>query len=101
MKGSMFLEVFGNTPIAKVLDFFIENRPFDYSKEEVARQCELSKPTIYKLWPMLVKYKIIKPTRSYGKSKLYKLDTENEFVKRLIGLDNALINRKLEEKALA
>ncbi len=104
MKGSMFLEIFGETPIAKVLDFFIENRPFDYSKEEVVRQCELSKPTIYKLWHVLVKYKIIKPTRRYGKAKLYKLNTENEFVKRLISLDNALIKTatdEFKEKAIA
>ncbi len=97
MKGSMFLEIFGETPIAKVLDFFIENRPFDYSKEEVSRQCESSKPTIYKLWPVLVKYKIIKPTRRYGKAQLYKLNIENEFVKRLINLDSSLIKTATNE----
>ena len=93
----MFLEIFGETPITKVLDFFIENRPFDYSKEEVSRQCELSKPTIYKLWPVLVKYNIIKPTRSYGKAKLYKLNAGNAFVERLISLDNTLINNAILE----
>lgn len=91
MEKSLFVEFFGNAPIVKVLDFLIENRIFDYSKTEIARESGIGWSTLHGLWPVLKKNKIVVKTRAIGRAEMYKLNVENETVKRIIDLDKALM----------
>lgn len=84
---SSFVLVMGNTPFVRVVDFLLENRPFDYSKTEIAENAEVGWSTLHGIWKILEKTKIIKKTREVGKSKMYKLDEENPIVRKLIELD--------------
>ena len=94
---TVFLEVFGNNPITKVLDFLITFQSFDYSLTEIAKNSGVSYSTLQTFWDKLEKNKIVIKTRRVGKSDLYKLNTNNPAIKQLIRLDWNLIKGSEEE----
>lgn len=100
MKKSSFRLVFGNSPILKVIDFFIEHREFDYSLTEIARNADVGWSTLHQFWKKLVKLGIVIQTRRIGRAELYKLNTENTLVRKLIEIDKE-ISRTAIEKELA
>jgi len=87
---SVLIEYLGNHPIIRIIDFLIENRLFDYSKKQIAENAGIGKVTLFKYWERLEEIEIVKVSRKFGKTKLYKLNEENEVVKRLIELELAL-----------
>ena len=88
--NSVLIEYLGDHPIIRVIDFLIENRLFDYSKKQIAENAGIGKVTLFKYWGRLEEIEIVKVTRKFGKTKLYKLNEGNEVVKRLIELEFAL-----------
>ena len=96
---SIFIEVFGNNPIMKVLDFLITFQLFDYPLTEIAKNSEVSYSTLQTFWNKLEKNNIVVKTRRVGKSDLFKLNTKNPAVQQLIQLDWNLIKGS-EEKQL-
>jgi len=88
---TIFLEVFGNNPIIKVLDFLISFQLFDYPLTEIAKNSEVSYSTLQTFWDKLERNNIVIKTRRVGKSDLYKLNTNNPAVQQLIKLDWNLI----------
>jgi len=84
---SSFVLVMGNTPFVRVVDFLLENRPFDYSKTQIARNSEVGWSTLHGIWKVLGKNQIIKQTRIVGKSQMYRLNEESPVVRKLIELD--------------
>src|SRR3989344_4648021 len=84
---TVFVEIFGNNPVIKVLDFLITFADFDYPMTEIAKNSGVSYSTLQIFWPKLEKNNIIIKTRRVGKSDLYKLNTDNPAVKELIKLD--------------
>jgi len=96
-KRSAFLETFGETPLIKVLDFFLTFPSFDYSKTQVANEVGISRITIGKIWKELIKKGMIVKTRSMGKAELYKLNMENPRVKILMKIGLELASSYFEE----
>lgn len=96
MDNSAFVKTFGNTPKVKVLDFFLENDVFDYSKSDVAEQTGISRATLDGFWDSLVKSRIIIESRRIGRAVLYRLNTQLPLVKRLIELDNFLTKQQTD-----
>ncbi len=96
----MFKEIFGDSPQAKILDFLGDHPNYDYSISDLAEYTGVSRPTLYKIIPEMVKKGLIIETRKVGKSKMYKLNTENEIVKVILKFDFELANTiaKLEEE---
>ncbi|MEI6731806.1 MAG: helix-turn-helix domain-containing protein [archaeon] len=97
---TIFVEVFGNNPITKVLDFLITFQLFDYPLTEIAKNSGVSYSTLQTFWDRLVRNKIVVKTRRVGKSDLYKLNTKNPAVQQMIKLDWNLI-KGVEVEALA
>jgi len=93
----VFIEVFGNNPIMKVLDFLITFQSFDYSLTEIAKNSGVSYSTLQTFWDKLKKNKIVIKTRRVGKSDLFKLNTYNPAIKQLIKLDWNLMKGSQEE----
>lgn len=87
MELSSFVVVMGNTPFIRVVDFLLENRPFDYSKTEIARNAEVGWSTLHGIWKTMEMAEIVRQTRTVGKSKMYRLNEENPVVRKLIELD--------------
>lgn len=88
---TIFIQVFGNNPIIKVLDFLITFQAFDYPLTEIAKNSGVSYSTLQTFWSKLVENKIVIRTRRVGKSDLFKLNTQNPAVQQLIKLDWNLI----------
>lgn len=97
MEKSMLLEVIGDTMENRVIDFLIEGLGIDYTKKDIADGCEMSRPTLYKVFPKLLRGKIIKPTRTVGRVQLYSLNTENDRVKALLKLEEFLLKRSFDD----
>ena len=98
--NSVFVEVFGNNPIIKVIDFLITFADFDYPLTEIAKNSGVSYSTLQTFWEKLERNKIVIKTRRLGKSDLYKLNTKNPAVKQLIKLDWNLI-KGVEQEVVA
>jgi len=98
---SIFVQIFGNNPITKVLDFLITFQLFDYPLTEIAKNSEVSYSTLQTFWGKLVENKIVIKTRRVGKSDMYKLNTNNPAVKQLIKLDWNLIKGAEQEEIYA
>jgi len=86
----LLLKRLGDTPTLRIIDFFIDNLLFDYSREEILKNVSISRKTLFKIWRDLEDSEIIVMTRKVGKAKMYRLNRENEVVKKLIDLDLAL-----------
>jgi len=84
---SIFVEYFGSSPYVKVLDFLIGGQEFDYSMTEVARGARVGWSAFTRIWKQLLNKGIIRQTRTIGNAKLFRLNKENHFVKRIIKLD--------------
>ncbi len=82
--------------VGKVLEFLIENRAFDYSKEEIAEGAGISRPTLYRIWPFLERNSLIKETRKYQNTRLYKINEQNEITKILIKLEVAAVKEQFK-----
>lgn len=88
---SVLIEFFGDYPLIRVLGFLVENRGFDYSKIEISKGAGVSWGSLYGLWSRLENLGIVTPTRRFGKTKLYKLNEKNPFVKKILDLELDLI----------
>ncbi len=82
-----FLKALGDTPKLRVLDFLIDNDLFDYNLTEIARESNVSYNSLISFFDKFIKNGIVVRTRKQGKSDLYKLNTDNLFVKHLVRLD--------------
>ena len=98
MKETIFTRVVGNTPKIKVLEFLIEGRELDYSLSDIAEGSSIGRTTLFRIWDDFEKLKIVKQTRIIGNAKLFKLNLENTFVRKLVELFDTLIFNSLKEK---
>ena len=94
---SLFIEVFGDYPLIRVLDFFLEEYLFDYSKTQVAELSGVSFNTLDIFWDRLINFNIIKKTRKVGNSEMYKLNLENPLVQKLMEIDKNLMIEASQE----
>ena len=94
-----FRLVFGDAPVIKVLDFLIDNQEFDYSLTDIAKGAEIAWSTLHECWPDLVQIGIVIKTRKIGRAELYKLDTTNPLVKKLVELDLFISQQFIKQEA--
>lgn len=83
-KRSVFVDYFGESPTIKVIDFFIENDLYDYSKTDIHKHTGIARTTLQNIIDELIKKKIIVKTRSVGRANMYMLNKKNPTVKHLI-----------------
>jgi len=77
---SIILKTFGVSPKLRIIDFFLDNPFFDFTKKEVIEALGMSKQTFYKYFPELEEEQIVKVSRKIGKAKLYKINLEHPLV---------------------
>ena len=94
---TLLLKYLGDSPILRIIDFFLDNPLSDYSKNEVAKNLAMSRATFFKYWKELEMSGALIVTRRIGRATMYKLDRANDIVKQLIRLDMT-ISRKAMEK---
>lgn len=86
-------------PLFRIVDFLVENKGLDFTKKEITHGAEISKATLFNYWPELENYRIVRITRSFGKTKLYMLNTENPVVKKILELESTLIRQAMLKAA--
>jgi hypothetical protein len=69
--------LFSGNATAKMLDFLTTFRAFDYSESDIARNSGVSIRHAQRELPKLRRLKLIKMTRTAGKSKMYKMDASS------------------------
>ncbi len=94
---SMLLEVIGDTPENRAIDFLMEGKGIDYSITDIAEGCGVSRPTIYKVLPKLVKEQVVLAARKIGKITLYRLNGQNEKVRALMKLEEILLKESFNQ----
>ena len=94
---SVFVEVFGNNPIMKVLDFLITFQLFDYPLTEIAKESGVSYSTLQTFWHKLEKNNLVVKTRRVGKSDMFQLNIKNPAVQQLIQMDWNLTTARIEK----
>ena len=95
---SSFRLVFGESPIVKVIDFFLDNGEFDYSLTDIAKNSDIGWSTLHGFWKDLVKLGIVTKTRRIGRAELYRLNSSNPIVKKLVELDNDISKKLISEE---
>jgi len=92
---SIFLDVVGDSPTMRILQYLIEGRDFDYTLTDLTN-AGVSWGTLHTIFPKLLKYKLVIKVREVGRAKLYKINKDNIFAKKLIELYNVLVQKSLE-----
>jgi len=96
---SLLIKMFGNSPKLRILDFFLDNPYFDFSKSEVIRELGMSKQTFYKYFKDLEDLGIVKPTRKIGRATLYRINKEHPLVKKIDEIINEVSLQIAEKEA--
>jgi len=96
---STFIRFIGDSPTARVLDYLLTVRELDVCISDLADNAHVGRATLYRIWKNLIHSKAIVHTRDIGKAKLYKLNTEEPKIKKLMEIDDMLLRDALKEKA--
>ena len=99
MEKSLLLQLVGEMPLFRIIDFLIENKGLDFSKKDIIDDTKISRAALFKYWPELEKNNLVKVTRKFGKTKLYTLNTESLIVKKILDLEKVLISQALEKSS--
>ena len=94
----ILLRAFGNSPKLRMVDFFIDNPLFDFTKKEAVEALGMSKQTFYKYFEDLEDLGVVKVSRRIGKAKLYKINLENPMVKLIKEYETELSLQMAEQE---
>ena len=97
---TIFLRIFGDSPVLRVMDFLVVNEDFDYSMTNLAKLSGVGYATLKLFWNTLEKNGVVANTRSVGKAKMYRLNLANHVVKRLRELYWETTKRQLKNRKI-
>lgn len=83
---SIFVEYFGDTPLVRILNFLILGKDFDYSRTEIAEGAKVGWTSFTSAWRRLLEKEAVIHTRDIGKAKLFKLNTRNSTIQKIVQL---------------
>ncbi len=85
-RDSIYLELFGRSPQTRILDLFLDNPAFEFSRPEITQSLGMAKVTLYEVFPLIVKSGLVVNTRKVGNAELFKLNRGSEDVRSLISI---------------
>lgn len=95
---SSFLDVIGDSPKLRILDFLLIFRAYDYSLTDIAKNAHVSYSRLMEFWPQFISKGIVKETRLVGKARMFKLNESNPVVKQLSKLQWVISQREIRKK---
>lgn len=98
---SSFVLALGNSPVIKLLDFFITFRRFDYSLTQIAENSGVSWATVCELVPRMKKSGWLIETRKVGNSRMFRLNIKNPVVLATIDYFNKICKDAVDKEILA
>lgn len=101
---SIFVEYLGDSPLVRVLNFLILGKDFDYSLTEIANGAGVGWTSFVRALKILQGKNAVVHTRNIGKAKLFKLNTYDPTIKKIVKLHWEIIkeetNKMLSEKTI-
>ncbi len=94
---SIFVEFMGDTPLVRIMDFLIEKRPFETTKEEIIKETGVARNSLFTVWKRLEKFEIVLKTRSIGKAGLFVLNDRSEIVQQILELEFVFGKQAMEQ----
>jgi len=94
---SIFVEYFGDTPMVRLLNFLILGKDFDYSMTDIANGSNVGWTSFTRAWKELEKKKAVVHTRNIGRAKLYKLNTNDATIQKIIKLHWEIIKSETDK----
>ena len=94
---SLLIKFLGESPVFKIIDVLLENKGLDLTKKDILEATNISRATLFKVWPQIEEQDIVKVTRKFGKTKLYAINSQNPLVKKLFELERILIGKALDK----
>ena len=103
---SIFLQVFGDSPKLRIVDFLVVHSEFDYAMKEIALKSGVGYSTLRLLWDDFIKNNIVEFTRTLGKAKLYRLNRNSRVIRSFEKMyweitDKIIEQRHAKKKILA
>ena len=97
MEKSLLLNLTGEMPLFKIIDFLLENKGMDFSKSDISKGAGISRASLFNYWNEVERHGIVKVTRSFGKTRLYTLNAKNPITQRIIELEKSLISEAMSK----
>ena len=97
MQKTLLINLTRNIPMFNVIDFLLENKGMDFSKSDIAKGAGISRASLFNYWNELEKHAIVRVTRSFGKTKLYTLNTKSQVTQKIIEFEKALISEAMRK----
>ena len=82
-RDSIILRMFGKSPQTRIIDLFLGNPFFEFTRMEMVKALGMAKITAYKTIPLIEQSGIIVPSRKIGKTQLYRLNGDSPVVDNL------------------
>lgn len=96
-KWGVYCEIYGINPRNRILEFFLEMRPLDYSMGDVAKETGLNRTTTYETIYELMREGYITTSRKISGSQLYKLNIQSKEVQLLIKTFNTVLDKVVKK----
>ena len=98
MEKSLLIQFLGENPIFKIIDTLLDNKGLELTKKDILEATEISRATLFKVWPQLEENEIVRVTRKFGKTKLYAINSQNPLVRKLFELERILIGKAFDKR---
>jgi len=86
----MMYRIFGESPTIKIVEWLIEHQEFDHSLVEIAEGVKLSAAVAKRNFEPLIKYHVVRVSRTIRKDAMYVLDVENKCTKAIVEFDGKI-----------
>ena len=96
-RHSVALKLFGKSPETRIIDLFLDNPLFEFTRNEIIESLGMAKVTLFRVLPGLEDAGLIEETRKIGKASLYRLNGESPVVKGLRTTIRAYINETYKQ----
>ncbi len=98
---SKFLEVLGDSPRNRILDFLLGETNYDFTLKEIAKKSNVGYATIKRIWHNFIKSELVKPTRRIGKAVFYTYNKESDTGKALRKFYLEIIFQEVEKEEIS
>lgn len=93
-------DLFFGASTARILDFLLIFREFDYSEADISRNAGVSSRQIYRSLPKLVNLDLVELTRVSGRSKMYKINANTEAIQALEKFVYQIAKKKVQDESV-
>ncbi len=75
--------IFGDSAVARLLDYLTLYRGIDSSKTEISKNSGVAWKTMWRIWPILESYDLVRETKRIGRARMFTLNADSPVVKAL------------------